>query len=105
MKCSNCGREEHWEDASFCPRCGKQQIPILPNIPSIENFNDEKKIDLQIYQMGLWMFLTVAGFLYVSRVTEPSNFWTPYIVVIVSGIMGGGLVIFLSRKYLPKKNL
>jgi predicted RNA-binding Zn-ribbon protein involved in translation (DUF1610 family) len=45
LKCPNCGREESWRDASFCPRCGKQLIHIIlnPDEKTGENTNNENK--------------------------------------------------------------
>ena len=102
MKCPNCGRDEPWNDASFCPRCGKQLISIIPNA-TIDN-RDDKKIRLQIYQIGVWAFLTTAGFLYVSGTVKPDQpLYITAFVLACSGILAVFVIVSLGGKYLPEK--
>jgi len=102
MKCPNCGREETWEDASFCPRCGQQLITIFQNSPPAKNNTEDKKIDLQIYQLSLWVFLTLSAFFYVSGlVPKGSVGWT--IGVIIGCFVAAAIVrYFCTRVYLSK---
>ena len=83
MKCPNCGREEPWEDASFCPRCGKQLISIITNNTVVDEKREDKKIHLQIYQISIWVFMTLAAFLYVSGLVPPmSALWAGFVLVV-----------------------
>ena len=89
MKCPNCGREEPWEDASFCPRCGKQLISIITNNTVIDDKRENKKIRLQIYQISIWVVMTLAAFLYVSGFVPTMSFLWAGFVLVVCGIAGG----------------
>ena len=104
MKCPNCGREESWEDASFCSRCGKQLISIITNEVEIDDLRENKKIHLQIYQISIWVFMTIAAFLYVSGLTpkEPTS-WA-VVVLIVSAIPAVFVKWLLTKDLLPKKS-
>lgn len=108
MKCPNCGRDETWEDASFCPRCGKQLILIITNVSTVNKDKDDKKIRLQIFQISAWVFLTSAAFLYVSKVVPNFSLLWPWgelitavIVIIVSGIAAWIMNFSLTNQYLP----
>lgn len=110
MKCPNCGREESWTDASFCPRCGKQLIQIISNSSPISDDKDDKKIQLQIYQISTWAFLTMAAFLYISKLVPISSsasnwdaLWPAVIVLVVSAIAAGIVNASLTNQYLKKK--
>ena len=64
---------------------------------------EEKTLDLQIYQLGVTVALTVAAYLYVYGKLDP---YTPHAVGIIA-IIGGGVVgamVILSchKKYLSK---
>ena len=102
MKCPNCGREESWEDASFCPRCGKQLISIITNLTTKDDNYEREKIELQIYQIGLWVFLTVAALLYVSKTVEGTS---PVMTLLVFGCSAliGGFVMYLCELTILKK--
>ena len=86
MKCPNCGREESWEDASFCPRCGKQLISIMTNNMIIDDKRENRKINLQIYQISIWVFMTVAAFLYVSGIVPTNSLPLATVVLVISAI-------------------
>jgi uncharacterized membrane protein YvbJ len=112
MKCPNCGKEDSWADASFCPRCGKQLIPIITNVSAVSDDKDDKKIRLQIYQISTWVFLTAAAFLYVSKVVPTFSMLSPWgeliaavIVLIVSGIAASIVNYRLTNQYLPEKKI
>ena len=99
MKCPNCGREETWEDASFCPRCGKQLISIITNSTVVDDKRENRKINLQIYQISIWVFMTVAAFLYVSGIAPTNSLPFAFVVLVVSAIIGFVVKWGLMREY------
>jgi len=61
---------------------------VLPVREDIEN----KKIRLQIYQIMVWIFLTAAAFLYVSKVIPTSLYpspWGEFIPAVIDLVVSG----------------
>jgi hypothetical protein len=110
MRCPNCQKDEIWADATFCPRCGKQLITIIPNVKQpdceyIEGNCEEFKIRLQMYQIAIWAFLTTASFAFISGIAQTNNLWITFWVLILGGFVGFVVEWSLKESYKKyKKN-
>ncbi len=105
MRCKNCEKDDIPEGASFCHRCGKQCFPIFLNrneSATVESDKDDKKIRLQIYQIGLWIFLTMASLLYVAGFAPKGDLSVALAVLIICAISAVGVIYQLNRNNLPK---
>ncbi len=59
MRCPSCGRNEPWEDASFCPKCGQELFPPSEDYTNYKTRDKREGINIYYVVWHYWYLISL----------------------------------------------